>query len=274
LQSATTLGYTVAVNPSTSARTGTLTVGNQPVTITQAANANSTYLVGSVYPSWGDSLNTFGDGTLNTLDLISVLRAVTNIPGYVPLSCSDLFDAMDSYPVDTTTMRGGDGILNTLDLIELLRRVTNIDASRPTRTSRGLSCAAAAPQSRRPDAGGSEGALELGPADPSGVQPGVPIYLRANSDLSLAGLSFSLGCDACQLDYTAPDDQPPSLVDKGLAGKLAVAWLGRLEEKAGGKILLGYVTTNVPFQSLRFYGVSANASGSGRSVPIGFGQAR
>ena len=31
---------------------------------------------------------------MNTLDLIAMLRAVTAIPGYVPTSCKDRFDAM------------------------------------------------------------------------------------------------------------------------------------------------------------------------------------
>ncbi len=96
------------------------------------------YLVGDAFPSGSDTAGGFGDGVLNNLDLIYALRAVTNVPGYLPAACSDRFDAMDSFPLDTPTVRGGDGILNNLDLIRTLRRITNIDTSRPTRTARGL----------------------------------------------------------------------------------------------------------------------------------------
>ena len=79
--------------------------------------------------------------TFSPLDLIFALRAVTNVPGFRPPSCSDRYDAMDSFPADTSTARGGDTQLTTLDLIATLRRVTNVDPSRPRRVSRGP-CAA------------------------------------------------------------------------------------------------------------------------------------
>ncbi len=81
-----------------------------------------------------------GNDALNNLDLIDALRAVTNVPGFRPLDCSDRFDAMDSFPADTDTTRGGDEALNNLDLILTLLRVTNIDSSRPQRQTRGLVC--------------------------------------------------------------------------------------------------------------------------------------
>ena len=98
-----------------------------------------TYLVGDVFPVTTDTAGGFGDDALNNLDLIDALRAVTNVPGFRPPSCSDRFDAMDSFPADTTA-RGGDGALNNLDLIQTLLRVTNIDPSRPQRQTRGLVC--------------------------------------------------------------------------------------------------------------------------------------
>ena len=99
-----------------------------------------TYLVGDSFPSTTDTVGGFGDDALNNLDFIDGLRAVTNVPGFRPLSCSDRFDAMDSFPADTDTARGGDGALNNLDLIQTLLRVTNIDPSRPRRQTRGLVC--------------------------------------------------------------------------------------------------------------------------------------
>jgi len=105
-----------------------------------ASTAPATYLAGDVFPASGDSAGTFGDGTLNTLDILAMLRAITGVAGSAPPACSDLFDAMDVFPVDTVTKRGGDGILNTLDLLALLKRVAGTDPTRPTRVSRGLTC--------------------------------------------------------------------------------------------------------------------------------------
>ncbi len=61
------------------------------------AGSTLSYLVGDAYPFTGDSLGSFGQGVLNTLSLITTLRAVTRLPGFLPATCSDRFDAMDSY---------------------------------------------------------------------------------------------------------------------------------------------------------------------------------
>ena len=46
----------------------------------------ATYLVGDAYPYTADTAGNFGDGFLNTLDLIAALRAVTNLEGFLPSS--------------------------------------------------------------------------------------------------------------------------------------------------------------------------------------------
>jgi len=103
-------------------------------------------LVGDVVPAGqdlngdGDTVDAgeFGDGVVNTLDLLTVLRAVTNIPGCVPPPSSDLFDAMDAFPVDVPGnpgRRGGDGLLNTLDLLKVLNYATGT-ATAPYRVCR------------------------------------------------------------------------------------------------------------------------------------------
>ncbi len=229
------------------------------------------YLVGDAYPYTSNIAGGFGDGLLNTLDLITALRAVTNIPGFLPASCSDRFDAMDSFPVDAPTQRGGDGFLNTLDLVETLKRVTNIDTSRPTRLSHGLPCAngAAAPDAfRRPVAGsmwfGDAQAVEDGVAR-------VPVYLRAASSLDLAGLSFAVGLQGQgnSLQFVPAEIGAPSLTDSGVPGAMAVAWPNGLRIPSG-EAVIGYVQvsgvdTAAGF-SLVFHGVDANLRGDGRSV--------
>ncbi len=247
--------------------------------VDQILTVATLYLVGDVYPTTGHSAGQFGDGAINTLDLIATLRAVVNLAGFVPPACSDLFDAMDAYPADGSGnptilagRPGGDGVLNTLDLIATLRRATNIDTTRPTRTSRGLTCPAAATQERRPhsksDPGAPEALLQFGTAARSGGKWRTPVYLHTKAALSLLGLGFSAGDNNnTELDFIAGDRQAPNLIDAGVSGTIAVAWLNGLSANAGSNILLGYIETTVP-PSLTLLGVSANESGSGRTVNL------
>jgi hypothetical protein len=206
------------------------------------------YLEGDNYPYTGDMAGSFGDNTLNTLDLIWALRAVTNVNGYVPPTCSDRFDAMDTFPADTATTRGGDGILNTLDLIVLLQRATNVDPSRPRRVSRGLTCSQAGAQARRPTPAAT-GSVEVA-SDGS-------VYLVATKALSLDGLAISVSSDsASPLAWTAADGLSPALTDTEIPGALAVAWMQQLELRAGSRLLLGTATGGRNFTMM---GTSANS---------------
>jgi len=241
------------------------------------------YLVGDVFP-FGSDLNgdsdkddagEFGSEDLNILDLIYALRAVTSVPGYRPPACSDRFDAIDSHPADTPTVRGGNATLNTVDLIYTLRRVTNVDTSRPRRYSRNLPCTASAGQQVVAQAslpvGSGEPTARLQFGSPMTAEGGamrIPVYLEAARDLELAGLSFSLGMTGLQPGTwnlepgTAP---PPTLVDPGVPSVLAVAWLEGLRVAAGQRLLLGYVEIagaeagRLPAATLQFHGISANA---------------
>ncbi len=241
------------------------------------------YLVGDAYPYTGDSVGLFGDGLLNTLDLITALRAVTSLPGFRPATCADRFDVMDAYPADGSSdltilagRPGGDGLLDTRDLIVTLRRVTNIDTSRPTRVARGIACpAGASPQSRRA-AAPPEGSLEFGTpvANNSGGWR-IPIFLRAKVDLDLQGLSFSAGYDSVssstQINFVAVG-KAPGLIDRNAPGKIAMAWLEGWQAKAGQVVEMGYLETSIAADALRIYGVSANAVSGGRTVEISLPQ--
>jgi len=119
-------------------------------------NVAITYLVGDVAPGTSDTAPSFGDGVLNILDLVQVLFAVNNLPGFRPAACSDRFDAMDLYPADTVTTRGGDGVLDIRDLTLALFRANNLDLNRPVRPSRGGVCAGAA-AARSADQGSQTG---------------------------------------------------------------------------------------------------------------------
>jgi hypothetical protein len=269
--------YTVRITGASGSR-GTVTV-----TLLAGANAaisvvGRTYLVGDAFPlgsdlngdSDKDDVGEFGDSTLEILDLIYALRAVTSVPGYRPPACSDRFDAIDSHPADTPTVRGGNATLNTVDLIYTLRRVTNVDTSRPRRYSRSIQpcTAGAGPQlvAQAVPSGEPAARLQLGSPEPvEGGAVRIPVYLEAGRDLELAGLSFSLRLESGKVEPgtwnlepgTAP---PPTLVDPDVPGVLSIAWLEGLQVAAGQRLLLGYVVAPglVP-GTLRFHGVSASA---------------
>ncbi len=198
------------------------------------------YTVGDVAPSAGIGAGSFGDGAINTVDLLAELRAVAIAQ---PPACSDLFGAMDL---------NGDGLVNTVDLLALLRRVSGLDQTTPAvRTSKGTVCPTVAPQAKRqPWESRPEGALSFG--DPQDGR--LPVYLHALKDLSLSGLVIGIGCDDCTMEYVAPREQAPSLADS--KGQLALAWLNGWEAREGDRVLLGYVSASDTLRFLRFSGIA------------------
>lgn len=221
------------------------------------------YMVGDVLPNGlpgSNALGSFGDGTLNTLDLIAVLRAVTNLT-VVPPSCSDLFDAMDTFPVDTPGHRGGDGKLNTLDLIEILKRVTGLDTTPAIRTPRNACSGMSAQMRERPHAGPTAGTITLERLAPAADGSSrTAIYLTSNTDSTLDGLSLSVSggsSDALRFEASGP---ATDLVDSGIPGALAIAWMKRIDARAGMSLLLGVVDA-APGAALKIGGVSAVVSG-------------
>ncbi len=161
-------------------------------------------------------------------------------------------------------VRAATGTSNTLDLLTNLRRVTDIDTSRPTRTQRspadllneGLTCCSSSsssssqtPAARREPQGPPEGALEIVDGE---------VYVRADHDVSLSGLAFSLGsADGAVLRWTPAESLAPSLLDSGKPGAIAVAWLEGLTLRGGERLRLGRVDGSA---SLTVYGISANES--------------
>jgi hypothetical protein len=286
------------------------TFQSNSVPLSSGASATLTvgldYLVGDPFPFSGDNIGQFGNNTIDTLDLITTLRVATAVPGYVPPTGCDRFDAMDAFPVDTPTTRGGNGVINTLDMIVILQRATNSDPSRPRRTSRGLSCpteplpAVVAPGASSRGAFDSPGASSRGAFDSPGASSrgafdspssarlanpleaeaslelvptadgGADLYLQAFRDLHLAGLALSLGSAnaAATLKWTSVAGvSPPSLLDTSLASIVAAAWLTNLDLSSRDRLLLGHVTADVA-AAFVIYGGSANLQGSGDDVKL------
>ena len=273
--------YTVAIT-SVSASVGTSTIVTVSAGANGAINVAANYKVGDVYPYTTDVTPNFGDGNLNILDLIQVLFSVNSVPGFRPANCSDRFDAMDLYPVDTVSSRGGDGALNILDLIRELFRVNNLDTDRPVRATSGGVCASPQTQSsadpaaimraERGKSGSSsaQGALLLGPAESSGAsEERIPVYLVAAQDLVRVALTFGLGDERSQLRFAAAPDLPASLAQDSRPGVVAAAWLDGVTIQAGKRRLLGYVSGPAGIsEALKVFGVSATGLDDEREVRL------
>jgi hypothetical protein len=245
--------------------------GSPTANATDSASVSAGYLTGDVYPRAADTVSNFGDGSMDILDLIQELFAVNNIPTFRPPACSDRFDAMDLFPVDTTTVRGGDGALDILDLIRALLRVNNLDSDRPMRSARGGVCGSggstlssslktvrrggAAPVSRA----AVSGALIVGDATrlPDGGER-IAVYLAASRNLDRLAVTLGLGDGGSQLRFEAAPDLRPSISEDGQPGVVAVAWLDGLSVRAGERLVLGYVNGPAGLRAnLRIHGVSA-----------------
>lgn len=234
----------------------------------------TSYLVGDVAPYTSDTAPNFGDGTLDILDLSQVLFAVNNVPGFRPAACSDRFDAMDLYPIDTALSRGGDGVLDIRDLVREYSRVNNLDLSRPVRPSQGGTCTriAAVPSTRRntefslgPRA--TQGRLVLGAPECSiGTEQRFPIYLDASLDLVRVAVTFALGNHRSRLRFVATPDAPPSLADDNRLGLVALAWLEGVSVRAGERFLLGHMVGPAELENLEIYSISAVGLDNEREV--------
>jgi hypothetical protein len=140
----------------------------------------------------------------------------------------------------------------------------------------------AAPESGVPDSGAPEAQaarVELGAAveDELG-RVRIPLYLVGRSEAVLAGLGFAVGLEGedrarpiqARLRFVPNDAfQAPSLVDDGLPGVLALAWLEGFRIAAGQRLLLGWVETAAPAPALRVYGLDVPAeprSGARREI--------
>jgi hypothetical protein len=250
--------------------------GSNDAAGTGTVNLYPTYLVGDVTPAPSNAAPNFGSGALNVLDVVQVLFTVNNLTPPPP-TCSDLFDAMDTYPVDTATRRGGDGVLNVLDIVEELFRTDNLDTSRPIRVTRNDVCTGSetsqsmarnARVAPRPQPE-NYGVLQFGNSEPVAGGERVPVYLQASREMARLALTFGVGDQQSQLHFVSAGDVAPSVAVDNQVGVLALAWLQGLNVPAGRSLLLGYVTGPVGYAAnLKVFGVSAAGLNEGREVGL------
>jgi len=259
------------------------------------------YLVGDVYPYSSDYAPNFGEWNprtgfpgvapaqaLTIQDLVAVLFAANNISTaeYArPVSGTDRFDAMDTFPKDTSGGPGGDGCIDDRDVVVELFRFNNLDLSRPIRSSPPVAktCpnnSRISPQDR------SDVTTPSPPSDPDGTlifgdiarfggdEERMPVYLNAVHGLSRITLTFGLGDQQSPLRFVATKEHPPSLAHDKSLGVVAVVWAEGLSVPAGERLLLGYIEGPVgALTNVRMYGWSASGLDDFREVVIDVPQA-
>ncbi|MCL5096777.1 MAG: chitobiase/beta-hexosaminidase C-terminal domain-containing protein, partial [Candidatus Omnitrophica bacterium] len=221
--------YTVSVlEPS-----GTSDGGQTPVLISALGPriitvSNLSYVVGDVAVAEWYNAGDFGNGNLNNNDVNPAFYASLGIR--VPFAFSDLFDAMDAYPLDTAASTGGDGQIRFLDWqITLLRslRLTTNNWSRSWAAggnrlsfNASLNSSPDLPAQRLTSADDgvvwSRQAI-VGAAVVENAQPGqtvsVPVYLKVTHSYSVKGLQFRAMVIP---DGAAPPlDQPVQFIPEG-----------------------------------------------------------
>lgn len=222
------------------------------------------YVVGDVYPvtdaAANQSCGEFGDNQITFEDVDAVLQVWSGAPGWAIPNCTDLFDALDAFPPDNSSVNppvlGGDGLLTQADVQVTLGRWANLDSSRPQRPGgsylRFPSCAAAlkaaisqsaAPRTVRPTRlpGPAAGTVALGPVQVDGGTVRVPVYLQASHPLTAWALAIGAERGAGMRLRFAAAGMAPVVLNADFPSMVSVAWLRPLAATAGQWLLLGYV---------------------------------
>ena len=239
---------------------------NRTITVTNVA-----YMVGDSSLGTGFNAGEFGDGVLNNADVNSAFLASLGID--VPLPFTDVYDAMDAYPLDSAGVAGGDGLIRYLDWQTILYRSLRIDTNNWKRSW-------AAGGIRRPVSANSTFAANL-PAVMSSapvIQPAwfrealvgalpvdhvnagaivdVPVYLRVALGCQVAGLQFRAtiqpenAAPTVQLpaDFvTAPAYAGPTLKETIGANEVLCTWsISAFGQPLQSSNLLGHIRFKVP----------------------------
>lgn len=229
--------------------------------------SNLTYVVGDSAPSAWYNAGDFGDDNLLNNDVNDAFYASLGVR--VPFSFSDVFDAMDSFPVDAEGVAGGDGQIRYLDWQTTLRRSLRLDPSNFIRywTNSGRYATSTTLMNNNhpdlpaltvvPSVQAVIGAQPLTQVNP-GQTVNVPVYVSVPGGASLSGLQLmahvGAGNDAPVLtqaaEFVAAGTMPAvsrmSVVSSGVA-----AWdMGSLATPLRGSNLVGFVTFTVPTNAL------------------------
>ena len=175
------------------------TFSDRKITVT-----NISYIVGDSATGTWYNAGDFGDGDLNNSDVNNAFLAATGI--FTPYPFSDVFDAMDAFPEDSSVAVGGDGQIRFLDWNVISERSLRLSGNNWTRswanggvrvTSSGtLRGAPSLPAQSFSNANGLAwlrdgvvGALTVENVS-AGQGLGVPVYAKLGTGRQIKGLQF------------------------------------------------------------------------------------
>jgi hypothetical protein len=284
--SATADGWSDAVPLTPMAPATTILVTNVAYKVGDSASMSGGWSVsGGWYNAGG-----FGNGDLDNSDANLAFNAALGMR--VPYAFSDVFNAMDAYPVDAAGFVGGDGQIRFLDWNVILQRSLRMDMNNWARawSTNGdlvdvpttLTASKAMPQVLQPKSAPTWpwyrqaliGAVSTGNAGP-GRTVNVPVYVKLSDAATLSGVQFRA--------VVTPQGGAPSLTQSpqlalasGVPGPTlqqsftvsdaGFGWtLGSFNYPSRSSNFLGWVTFTIPAtaQSGQTYSVSfANADGA------------
>jgi hypothetical protein len=285
--------YTLAVSyPSATSDGVSAAVPLTPMAPATILVTNIAYKVGDSASSFGGWYNagTFGNGDLDNSDVNLAFHA--SLGRQVPYAFTDVYNAMDAYPVDGPGFVGGDGQIRFLDwnviLQRSLRMDTNnwarawsmggdlVDASTTLVASKAMSQVAQAqvaptwPWYRQ----ALVGAVSTGYAV-AGQAVNVPVYVKLSDGVALSGVQFRAvitpqggAPSLTQAPQFAPASgvPGPTLQQSFTASDAGFGWaLGSFNYLSRSSNFVGWVTFTIPAtaRSGQTYSVSfANADGA------------
>ncbi|HVM47623.1 MAG TPA: chitobiase/beta-hexosaminidase C-terminal domain-containing protein [Candidatus Acidoferrum sp.] len=263
----------------------TILVTNVAYTVGDSACNSGGWSVSGGWYNAGD----FGNSNLDNADVNLAFDAA--LGWHVPFSFSDVYNAMDAYPVDAAGFVGGDGMIRFLDWNVILQRSLRMDTNNWARAwSPGgylVNVPTALTDSTRAQEVQSKsapvwpwyrqtlvGAVSVGNTLP-GSAVSVPVYVKLADGATLSGLQFRAvvtpqgGAPALA---QAPQFSPaagvagPTLQQGFAAGQAGFGWaLGSFNYLSRSSNFLGWVSFTVPAtaRSGQLYSVSfPNADGA------------
>jgi sugar lactone lactonase YvrE len=260
----------------------TITVSDIPYTVGDSASDPG----GGWY-----NAGTFGDDNLDNIDVNEVFYAASGLR--VPYPFSDVFNAMDAYPVDTPGNPGGDGQIRFLDWNTILQRALGQNNNNWARAwSAGGNLVDVTTNLLRPAALYSSagkiisntwnkqalvGGISVGNVSPGGTV-NMPVYVKMQYGSTLGGLQFRALVtpqNNAPVLANAPQFNPaagvpsPSQKQSFKAGEAAFGWSllpkPSFNCQSGTSNFLGYVSFTIPTNAVagQIYTVSfPNADGA------------
>src|SRR5262249_45978428 len=189
--------------PSATSDAGNSAVPLTPLPPVTLLITNVPFIVGDsagLYGAWYNA-GQFGDTNLDNSDVNNAFYAASGI--HVPFAYSDVFNSMDTWPVDDIGFVGGDGQIRYNDWVTILERALRLDPSNwgrawssggdMTNFATVLVLHYNSPKGPSPTAPWYRQAL-IGATSVSSAVPGnqvtVPIYAKVANASSISGMQF------------------------------------------------------------------------------------